>query len=171
MYAVTQLFWYKPIFMTELIIAEALFSAKLTKRNGFWWRLILQVIFLYLVSVAVPVVSYDAIWCSLMFVVLYTASLLALVFCFEEPFFNLLFCSIAGYTVQHVAFQSYGILCVLFGIDSYNDVYSGMANETGYAPFTKPQTMLLYTVTFVIVYWIYYVVFARRIKGEKHNKE
>lgn len=167
MYTLTQLSWYKPIFMTELIIAEALFSAKLSKRKGFWLRVILALIFLYVVSVAIPVVSYDAVWCSLMFVFLYASSLIALVFCFEEPFFNLLFCSIAGYTVQHVAFQSYGILCVLFGIDSNNDVYSGMANDTGYAPFTKPQTMLLYMVTFVIAYWIYYVVFARRIKGEK----
>lgn len=167
MWTATQLFCYKPIFMTELILAEALFSAKLNRRKGFLWRVVTALCFLYVVSLLTPVVSYDAIWCSVMFVFLYAASLIALVFCFEEPFFNLLFCSIAGYTVQHVAFQSYGILCVLFGIDSYNDVYSGMAGETGYAPFTQPQTMLLYTVTFVMIYWIYYVVFARRIKGEK----
>ena len=55
MYAPTQLFQYKPIFMTELLLAEALFAVKLKKRTGFWWRIILSVALSYGVSFCLPV--------------------------------------------------------------------------------------------------------------------
>ena len=42
-----------------------------------------------------------------MFLSLFGLTLLALWFCFDEPFGNLLFCAVAGYTVQHLAYLLY----------------------------------------------------------------
>lgn len=165
MYAPTQLFQYKPIFMTELMLAQALFAVKLRKRTGFWWRILLSVVLCYGVSFAIPVLGYDALWCSVMFLLMYTATCMFMWFCFDESFINILFCSIAGYTVQHIAYEGYDLFSSLLGISS-GDVYSDMLAGTVYMPFSAPLSMLLYLGTFVVVYWTCYMAFARGIKKD-----
>lgn len=163
MYAPTQLFQYKPIFMTELLLAEALFAVKLKKRTGFWWRIILSVALSYGVSFCLPVPGYNAFWCSFLFLAMYAATLISLLISFDESFINLLFCSIAGYTVQHIAYETYDFLSSVTGVSSGN-VYSDMLAGTVYAPFGEPQSMLMYLGVFVVTYWTGYMIFARKIK-------
>lgn len=164
MYLPTQLFLYKPIFMTELLLAEALFAVKLKKRRGAWWRILLSVIFSYGVSFALPIVSYNWLWCSILFIVMYSVTCLAMWFCFDETLINIFFCSIAGYTVQHIAFEMYNFTSTLFNLGTEGGIYSDMIAETVYLPFSAPQSMLLYLCVFVIIYWASYLAFARRIK-------
>ena len=48
------LFWYKLLFMTEIIIAEILFTAKKKKRSHFVLRVALSIAVCYIVAVVFP---------------------------------------------------------------------------------------------------------------------
>lgn len=117
MYELTQLFWYRPLFMTELLLGEIMFVYRLGRHPDFFKRLPLAILFCYIVAFAFPIASYSALYCSFMFICLFAATVLALRFIFTEPVSNLLYCAIAGYTVQHVAFEIHDLLVVILGLN------------------------------------------------------
>lgn len=118
---------YKIIFMVELLVAELLFTFRLGKRSRFVLRFALVSAACIVVSVFFPVLSYDAIYSSVLFLVLFLVSMAGLMFCYNEKPFNIVYCAIAAYTVRHLSFQLFS-LCMTF-IDGTNssvsDIYSG----------------------------------------------
>ena len=101
--------------MIELMFAETLFVLRLKRKPYFVLRVIFVVALLLRFSLFVPVLDYSAWYNALMFFVLFATSVLGIKFCFDESWKSIVFCAIAGYTVQHVAFTLYHVgqcLCV-----------------------------------------------------------
>ena len=60
------LFWYKIIFVFELLIAESLFAFRLAKNKKFLLKYTLSIIILSLFSLTLPII-YDAFYIAFMF--------------------------------------------------------------------------------------------------------
>lgn len=101
---------YKVVFMGLLLFGEALFLVRLERRAHFWPRAVLCALLLLGTAAALPVLGYDAWHGSALFLTLFACTLAGLAVCFAEPFENLLFCGVAGYTVQHLAYLLYTFL-------------------------------------------------------------
>lgn len=162
MYDFTQLFWYKLIFMAELIVAESLFSFRLKKRSFFILRLIISLILCFAFAFAVPIISYDATYGSIMFLVLFLFTVGALKFIFKESMVNIIFVAIAGYTTQHIAYEFYDFLIIAFNLNNGNplNIYGNVTG--GY--FANPLVEMAYFVSYAISYWLLFILFANRIK-------
>lgn len=137
------LFWYKIIFMTELLAAEGAFIYLLKERPKFFLRIILSVIGLYAIAFAFPVIEYSAWYVSIMFAVFFIASLVAMKLCFAERWSVILFCGIWAYTVQHFSYL----------IGNYITVMTGVANGSVYE-----ESLMVYNVGSVLISVASYVV-------------
>ena len=87
----SQLFWYKPVFMIELMFAETLFVLRLKRKPYFVLRVIFVVALLLRFSLFVPVLDYSAWYNAWMFFVMFAASVLAIKFCFDESWKSIVF--------------------------------------------------------------------------------
>ena len=117
MYEVTQLFWYKSVFMAEILLAEFLFTFRLKKKDcypvRFTWR---------------PCCAWRPRWprpswiqrpvqLRALFHPLCRVHR-ALMLCYREPFLHIFFCAVAAYTVQHIAFELYNFIVVATGLNA-----------------------------------------------------
>ncbi len=169
MFDLSQLAMYRPIFMAQLMFAEGLFTTNLSRRSHFFLRLIVSVVACILASVFFPILAYNAIFSSLMFFGMFLVTAAALIFLFDCPVKNLVFCAIAGYTVQHIFQEAYELLNVIFD-------FSGKLNLDFYGSSTLNKEFLmenfLSVVLFFMCYFIafvgfcacMYLVFARAAK-------
>lgn len=154
MYELTQLALYKPIFMTELLLAQGVFIFKMPKRKKFVLRLILGYIVCYIIALLFPVAYYNAVYSTFMFFVFFIVTVAVYAFCYKCPFINIIFCAVAGYTVQHIAYEIYAFIAVVAGFSDGSGL--GMYDKTPadcYVPFATPQSMLSYLWTYLVVYW------------------
>ncbi len=104
-----QLFWFRPLFMFELLFAEGMFAINLNFRKGFAWRFPLGLALCFGLSFAFPYTVGGSIYYSLIFIGMFCLTLAMGALCFDAPMKNILFCAIAGYTVQHIASECYEI--------------------------------------------------------------
>ena len=167
MYEPTQLFWYKPIFMTELLLAELIFSFRLKRRAAYPLRMLAGIAVCYGTAAGFPIPFYNAVYCSFMFVSFFFVTVMQLKLCYKEPLKNIVFCAIAGYAAQHIAFEMYELIITASGLNggSLMGIYSN--NDGVYEPFKKPETELIYFFVYIIVYWAMYVLLARKIKKDE----
>ncbi len=164
------LFWYKLIFVTELIVSEILFVYRLRKRKFFALRATLCVIALYALAFGFPIVAYNAAWGSFMFISLFAVSLIAIKVCFSESFWNVLFCGIAAYTTEHIAYVlassiedialKYIMRDVIIGGSAVNPYLNGL----GFDGINLFVTVSVYVACTFVVYWISYCVYADKIR-------
>jgi cell division protein FtsB len=85
-----------------------------------------------------------------MFLLFFVLTLLMVIFCFRDRLWNVLFCCLAAYTVQHVAYLLNTILINLF-IDDYGNVYQG-----GELPqLTAGQNAVIWIVYFACYLMVY----------------
>ena len=163
MFGESQLFWYKIVFMAELVLSESMFFYRLKRRKLFVLRLLAALAALGLLAFFFPLFSwsYNAAYLSVLFVSLFIATLGAAAFCFREPFVNILFCGIAAYSVQHIAFQFYNLIVNLFGINDSAPI--GIYGDT-VAFYYNVFTGTVYFICYAMIYWIMYVMFASRIE-------
>lgn len=156
----SSLFWYKLIFMTELLIAEGLFTYKLKRRSRFPFRLGLSVAACFGVALAYPVLRFNAWYASLMFIALFSFSVLCLKFCYNESWKNVLFCGIISYTVQHLAFVLYNLTVVVFNLVDAGALGTYLEKaETEYNAYTA----IAYGVCYYVTYWISYLFCGTKI--------
>lgn len=101
------LFWYRLIFLAELILAEGLFSFKLPRRTRFPLRLALSVAAIYAITFLFPIAAYNAFYVSFMFLFMFGMTIAGLFVCFDAPLLNIAFCAVAAYAVQHIAYEAY----------------------------------------------------------------
>ena len=112
------LFWYRLVFLAELIVAEALFTFKLRRRPYFVLRIALSVVAIYGVTFLLPIVAYNAFYVSFMFLLMFGMTIAGLYACFDAPLLNVVFCAIAAYSVQHIAYEAYTFLTMAFGLQT-----------------------------------------------------
>lgn len=152
----SSLFWFRPIFMLELLIAESFFAKKLTPRKGFAWRLALGIILCVGIAFIIPYKIENGFYLSFMFILMFATTVILGIFCFDEPIKTVIFCAIAGYTVQHIASELCGmfdsVMSVVVGwqFDLY-DVYNPVETSNG--------GIYLVLVHVVIYVWAYILLY------------
>lgn len=169
----TNLFFYKILFMTEILTAEWLFTFRLHKRAYYLWRFLGGAALLLGISAAIPV-PVDNIWfSSLVLMAEFGLSLPWLYFCYDEPLRNIIFCGVAAYTLQHCA---YGVvnLClslIFFTRSPLLSMYENAENSLSnlFAEFSLETLfcILIYMLCYLGTYALAGLAFANRIrKGE-----
>ena len=89
------LFLYRLLFMLELYAAEYLFIFRLKRRKYFRLRFLSCALFCFIIAAVFPL-SYNAIFSSLTFLLLFALTVVLLKFCLDEPWLNIIFCGIAA---------------------------------------------------------------------------
>ena len=152
----TQLYWYKILFFFELAAAEGIFCLKLRRRSLFVPRLLLALAAGLAVAVFFPLRDYTVAYNSVIFFSIFFVTLLGLKFCFDESWWNLLFCGVAGYSVQHIAFVAYTMVTTSLNLDGLlarlGAVLNPYANDAVQGSL-NPLAMLAYFDCYLLVYW------------------
>ena len=104
MYEISALYWYRFIFMAELLFAEGIIVYRLKRRRKFALWLALALAVCVGLTFAVPVIK-DTLWGSVMFLMLFGITVVALKIPFAERWIKILFCAVAAYTLQHIAYE------------------------------------------------------------------
>ncbi len=155
------LFWYKLLFTAEIIIAEAVFVVNLRRRENFVPRVLCSVSALFLFAFFLPIVRYNAAWTCFMFFMMFFVSLCGLKICFRESWWNIVFCGLAAYTIQHIAFVMYdslsGIARDLLGSGIQSNVYLEEQPQSTAAETASSAVIYFacYFITYIIAHFAY----------------
>ncbi len=161
------LFWYKLVFMTELLLAEGLATYTLKKRSNFALRVILSVFGVYAATFLLPVVAYNAFYTSVMFIIMFGFTLAAMLICYREPWLNIVFCGIIAYTAQHISYELYSMFARILDISNPGFVYGStiMPNESN-----EMFSVMIYAGVYFAVYWVIWAFVERRIRLQEDLK-
>lgn len=164
----TQLFWYKLIFVTELLLCETLFVIKLNRRKHFALRLCLCLAVIYTFALFIPILFYNAVYVSFLFLVLFGTVMTAVKVCFDVSWRNTVFCSIAAFTVQHIAYLLHSLAVEIFSLDQIF-TEGGVLDPYGAEPdvrglFFAPFSVLAYFDIYFLTYWAAYFICGSRIR-------
>ena len=156
---------YKIVFMAELLIAESLFFSRLTLKKNFWLPITLSLIVCFAAAFFFPVNAKlnSPLYVSFMFFFLFALTLTCSFFIFDEKPVALIFCSIAGYCTQHVAFQCFNILAYSTEIND-NTALGIYGNDL--SPVFTLYAIPLYVICYFAAYWLVYLLCSLRIKGQ-----
>ena len=158
------LFWYKLVFMAELLAAEGLATYTLKKKPRFALRVVLCVLGCEAVAFLYPLFDfgYNAVYSSFMFLLLFAATLAALKICYDEPWVNVLFCGIIAYTTQHIAYETYNFLVTVTGMQGFGDVYS-----SGGVMQYNLMTAAVWFGSYAMIYWLMWAFIEYRIRKQE----
>lgn len=159
----TQLAVYKIVFMAELLVSETLFVFRLKRRSYFAFRAALSAALCMLTAFLFPVPVFNAVYTSVMFLVMFLVTVVALKFCFDESWYDVLFCGIAAYTVQHLSYEIYNYTCTVSGL---NELFTGIYSDGTPTP-PNGYMAILYGGVYATVYWLMYLFFGERIKSHE----
>lgn len=160
---------YKLLFMIQLIVGEGIFLLRLERKRHFYIRIVVSIICLVTITAFFPIFFENAWYVSFLFLSLFFLTLVALRFCFDEPLGNLLFCAVAGYTVQHLAYLMYAIFdditqfSAVFG--SFVQPYS--TASTSFSDFAW-LSVVIYADAYFMVYFSAFELLDPKLK-ENHN--
>lgn len=160
MFAVTNLFVYKMVFAVALIIAESLFLLRMNRKESFWIRFTVSSLFFFAFVFVFPLLAYNAIYCSFMFFVFFGVTIFTTKFCYDINWKSTLFCTVAGYSMQHLASVCYDVVITLTRFDSSPNFYSDDI-ITG-----RPDVFqaLINIEVYALIYFLLYQLMGRRIK-------
>ena len=168
----TQLEFYKSYqFVFELIIAELLFCVKLDRRSYFYLRLPSALALIVLLSRFFPVpdaLAQNALYISFMFFSIFVYTVLASKFLFKEDWLKIVFCMLAGYTVQHTAYEIYNLLMNVMGVNANSPMGSYGSGEFTF--FENPFAAAMFIVIYTVIYFLAAVLFSRKIEGREKLK-
>lgn len=159
----SSLFRYKLIFMTELLVAEGLFTYRLKRKPHFALRLMVALLLDFCFAFFFPIVAYHAVWTIVMFLSLFVFSVLMLKLCFAEVWANLIFCALLAYTTQHIAYDVNNLLGVVTGL---SDGLTGLYGEELIGK-VNGFTIILYVDSYLVVYWLMWFFCGLRIRKEE----
>lgn len=156
--------FFKEQFLAQLLAAEWLFCCRLERRKGFPWRAALSCLLLAVAAALLPAQPDSVLLTSAQYFGLFVGSLAALGLCLREPVQNLLFCGIAGYTIEQLAYLVFTLLDELLfsGIDELGiqiiDPYAGSVSP---AEELNPTQLAVYLIIYGLIYYaIYFVLYT-----------
>lgn len=156
------LFWFKFIFLVEILIAEALIIYRMKRKRHFLLRVIIAVFCLVAFTFALPVPFYNAAYSSVLFMAIFMSTLAALKCCFDEPWGNIIYCGFFSYNEQHISFQCYNLLCFFMGADSSKALYGGEPGDLN-----DGLQILLFIIPHVVIYLACWALLTYR--ANRHN--
>lgn len=163
----TQLYWYKILFLFELLSAEAIFSYKLRRRNYFVLRVIGTAAVCIAFAVLYPLLDYTIVYNSGIFFAIFFVTLIGMKVCFDESWWNILFCAVAAYSVQHIAFVTYNMLTTGLNLESILSEMGGALNPYGNYSIDgglNPLTAIAYIDCYILIYWYFGYFLNDRMK-------
>lgn len=103
-----------------------------------------------------------------MFFSIFAVTVLVQKFLFAESWMTLVFCSIAGYTTQHVAFQFFSMVTNLMGLNKGTGGLYDKPADCG-APNLDAGVVsaIMYAVVYILVYWHVFWFIANKIRRDK----
>ncbi len=137
-------------FPLQLLVAELLFAFYLKKRRYFWLRFAVLVAAFLVVNYFIPY-EYTVIlkWVSFKYIILLVMSIGLIYAMFDCSWKDALFCGMAGYAVEHIAFSTMLIV------------------RTAFLPAWQSSqwiALLLYFLSFAAIYAVCWAFFGRRVK-------
>ena len=93
-----------------------------------------------------------------MFLAFFALTIPAARFCFGAGWRGCVFCTVAGYSVQHLASVCYDMTLTIAGFSGSNQVYSNAPARF------DPIPAAIFLEVYALVYWALYQLFARRMK-------
>ena len=153
----TSLFAYKLQFMAALLLAEALFLFRLPRRDRFPLRAGAAAAGCFLAALAFPILRYDALYSSVMFLAFFTLTIPAAKLCFDAGWRGCVFCTVAGYSVQHLASVCYDLVLTVAGFSGTTQVYSNAPARF------DPIPAAIFLEVYALVYWALYQTFGHRL--------
>ena len=158
----TQFEIYKSfLFVAELLVAEFMFVYRLPKRRYFPLRAIAGILSCFGVAFALPVLSENAIYTSVLFLVIFAYTVLVCKVLFSNSWITLIFCCLAGYTTQHLSYELYNIALSIMNVPATDGFYgSGEGNL-----FPNIAVFVTYLFIYVIAYCVSYFLFSRKLAG------
>lgn len=166
----SQMFFFRPIFVIELIIAEILFAKDFERRKLFWLRAALSVIGCIALSFLAPPKAENFFVHFFTFTFLFALTLAAGVICFDAPFKSILLCAVAGYTVQHIASEAYEMFNVTMEttVNVSLDFYD--SNEITAISAENYYFLIVYIFLYTLVYSLNGVFFAPTVRKAGANE-
>ena len=161
------LFYYRFIFFSELILCQFIFCRCLKRKSKFWLRF--SICFLISIGfiLALPIPFYNWAYTSFIFFFIYLLTLGSMFFLFKESPMVLLFCSISGYSTQHIAFQMYSIINYATSpsegpnINIYGDQIGNTKIETTII------NIFIYILILFFVIFLVWLLFARKLNEKQ----
>ncbi len=162
MFEPSVLFWYKPVFMAELLIAEWMYSFCLKKRPRWPLRALVSAAVCFGIAFLFPVPWLNAIYSSLMFIVMTAVTVLMMKYCYDEPWINILFCALASYITRHIAYSMYDLVIMLLGMSDglILGIYGG---DTSFR--FNVFTAVIYVNCYFLTYWLLLILLGSRLRG------
>lgn len=169
---ITNLFFYKILFIAEILAAEFIYTFRLKKKPRFALRFSACCALLLAAAALFPIFVNTFWYSSFMFLALFSLTVPALRFCFDEPLSNVFFCAMAAYTTQHFAYELANLALSLIneGKSPLLGMYDNEAVD--FWAFDKESVflMLAYVICYVASYYAMYLCFARRIQKGRDMK-
>lgn len=164
----TQFEFYKSFqFVTELLVAQAMYVFRFRRRKYFALRLIFAVLLCYAFAWAVPALSENSFYVSFLFLLIFIFTLVMNKFIFAESWLTVAFCCVAGYTTQHLAYELYNMIITALDYPTASGFY-GMNDFTG--PFPDLFTAMVYFCCYVPAYFIFYMLFSTQLRSREPIK-
>lgn len=143
MIEMTQLQFYKSFqFMIELMVGESLFLISMKRRKFFIIRLVVGLCAIFTISYFFPIASDNFLYRSFMFISLFVTTIALSKFLFKESLLKLSFCCVAGYTIQHLAYQMNNI--AVLAMTKGKSTISGMYGQSFMPTFSNPFFTVVY---------------------------
>lgn len=165
MFEFTPLFWYKLVFLTELLIIELLFLFSFKKKSNFILRFALSLIGCYGFTFLFPIFVYNPYYISFMFLCLFSITLIGMKICFDVPFIRVLFVGIAAYTAQHIAYELYTLQILVYNLN-VGDIPYKEQSEIAFSIWT----FVIYIESYAASYAVAYLIFGSRLKENPNIK-
>lgn len=173
MYELTELFVYRPIFMLELLLGECFFFLYLKPRKGLFWRLPLGILICFAFSFAIPILSFDSIFCSILFLTMFMVTVFVAYFIFDESFKKIFIFAMGGYTIQHIAQECYETLIVFIpqNVSNNGGMYgSNIFTIGGRIWFLQILQYTFYIQIFALIYCIAFIYINFQLKDKESFK-
>ena len=160
-YPLNSLFFYRLIFMAWLIFGEALFLFKFERKKHFLIKLPLVLLSCFIFALIFPIPSSNSFYSMIMFFLMFLFTYFASFFLFEANWKIRLFSMICGYTCEHIAYETYFSIINLLNINKNG--LSGLYDYGKISLFTGWQDILIYFFSYIIVYYLIFIIFALRL--------
>ena len=157
------LFYYKLIFITELLLIEGIFCLHLNRRKYFALNVILSLSICYVTAYFYPLFSYSGWYSSLMFLCFFFLAFLSIVICFKTKIVTAVFLAITAYTVQHLAYEVFSLFTSLISINDSLNFYGPSKIDFSNITLEAVLAMSIYIEIYFVVFAISYFLLAKRI--------
>ncbi len=159
------------LFVIEIIVAEFLLTFRLKRNEHYVLRFIGVVVATLLAALFIPPI--DNAWYNfLVYLVLFALTVVGLKVLYKEPWINVIFCAIAAYTMQHLAYQFTNLLftLILWGESPLFGIYHVWEVDVSQLNTETLFWVIIYAIGYFTVYAIVWFLFGQHINKNEDLK-